>query len=79
MIKAERERIQAMAKQENPIPKFMKCAGSISGPADLSSRRGYSRGVDDRIVADKTVAEKVGFKRAKKARCGKTWQGASLQ
>jgi hypothetical protein len=31
------------AKQETGNKAFMRHAGSISGPADLSSRRGYSR------------------------------------
>jgi hypothetical protein len=79
MIKVEPQRIQAMATRKDPIPQFMKHAGSIQGPADLSSRRGFSRGVEDKVVADKIVAEKTQFKRAKKSRRGKTRQAASLQ
>ena len=31
-----------MAKRTSPTPKFMKYSGSIQGPADLSSRHGFS-------------------------------------
>ena len=31
-------------KKKSSIPKFMKYAGSIRGPADLSSRRGFETG-----------------------------------
>src|SRR5260370_38876672 len=44
MMEPDTQRIQAMAKLKSPIPKFMKHSGSIQGPADLSSRRGFSRG-----------------------------------
>jgi hypothetical protein len=37
-----------MAKKKSSIPKFMKYSGSIEGPADLSSRRGFSRVVEER-------------------------------
>jgi hypothetical protein len=33
-----------MAKKKSSIPKFMKYAGSIQGPPDLSSRRGFETG-----------------------------------
>ena len=46
-----------MAKRKDPIPKFMKYAGSIRGPADLSSRRGFSRVAGEKIVEDKAEIE----------------------
>jgi len=79
MIEPDTQRIQAMAKRKSPIPKFMKHSGSIQGPADLSSRRGFSRGVGDKIVAEDTVEEKDQFKPSKKSRRGETRQAASLQ
>jgi uncharacterized protein YfaQ (DUF2300 family) len=42
-----------MAKKKSPTPKFMKYAGIMSGPADLSSRKGFSR------VAVKNIEEKA--------------------
>ena len=33
-----------MAKRKSLIQKFMKYSGSIDGPPDLSSRRGFSSG-----------------------------------
>jgi hypothetical protein len=33
-----------MAKRKNSVPAFMKYAGSILGPAGLSSRLGFSTG-----------------------------------
>jgi len=74
MIEPEKQRIQAMAKQKSPIPKFMKHAGSIHGPADLSSRRGFSR-----AVVEKIVEGKVEVKPPTKSLRGKTRQAASLQ
>jgi len=68
MIKVERQRIQAMAKREDSIPKFMKYAGIIRGPADLSSRLGYSRRAGDKIVVDEIVPEKTQSKPSKKSR-----------
>jgi hypothetical protein len=83
MIKVEPQRIQAMAKRKDSIPTFMKYAGSISGPADLSSRRGYSRGIGDKIVVNEISAEKVVAKKTQskpeKSRRGKTRQAVSLQ
>ncbi len=38
-----------MAKRKSSIPKFMKYAGSVRGPADLSSRRGFETGPERRI------------------------------
>ncbi len=38
-----------MAKRKDPIPKFMKYAGSMRGPADLSSRRGFETRPQSRI------------------------------
>jgi hypothetical protein len=57
MIKVERKRIQAMPKQKSPTPKFMKYAGSIRGPADLSSRHGFETGPESRI--EKSSSQKV--------------------
>jgi len=79
MIEPETQRIQAMAKGKSPIPKFMKHSGSIQGPPDLSSRRGFSRRVGDKIVAEDSVEEKAQFKPSKKSLRGKTRQAASLQ
>lgn len=31
------------ARQEQPEPTFMRHAGSLSGPRDLSTRKGFSR------------------------------------
>jgi hypothetical protein len=78
MIEVEPQRIQAMAKRKDSIPTFMKYAGSISGPADLSSRRGFSRGVGDKIVVEKLVEEKTQFKLPKKSGRRKTQQAAPL-
>ena len=50
-----------MAKRKGANQKFMKYAGCISGPPDLSSRRGFSR-----IAVEETVEKKV--KPSKKAR-----------
>jgi hypothetical protein len=52
-----------MAKKKSSIPKFMKYAGSIRGPADLSSRRGYSR-----IAAEEVADERAEVKSPKKSR-----------
>jgi hypothetical protein len=38
-----------MAKRKSPIPSFMKYAGSISGPPDLSSRHGFERARERQI------------------------------
>jgi len=46
-----------MAKRTSPIPKFMEYAGLMRGPADLSSRRGLSRGVEAKLVDDKAEVE----------------------
>jgi hypothetical protein len=69
----------AMAKRTGPTPKFMKYSGSIQGPADLSSRRGFSRGVENKIVVEDTVEEKAQFKPSKRFLRGKTRQAASLR
>jgi hypothetical protein len=57
MIEPETQRIQAMAKRKSPVPGFIKYAGSIQGSVDLSSRRGGSRVVVDRIVEEKAEAK----------------------
>jgi hypothetical protein len=44
----------------------MKYSGSIQGPADLSSQRGFSRGVANKIVVEDTVEEKAQFKPSKR-------------
>jgi hypothetical protein len=54
MIEPETQMFRAVAKKESSIPKFMKHSGSIQGPPDLSSRRGFSR-----IVVEKFVEEKL--------------------
>lgn len=54
-----------MAKKKNSIPKFMKYSGSIQGPPDLSSRRGFSR-----IAVEKFVEEKAEVKPLKKSHLG---------
>jgi hypothetical protein len=55
-----------MAKKKSPTPKFMKYAGSIRGPADLSSRKGFSR------VAEKDIEEKAEGELSKNSFQGKT-------
>jgi hypothetical protein len=57
----------------------MKYAGSIQGPPDLSSRRGFSRGLGDKIVAEDTVEDKAEIKPSKKSLRRETRQAASLQ
>jgi hypothetical protein len=44
----------------------MKYSGSIQGPADLSSQRGFSRGAANKIVVEDTVEEKAQFKPSKR-------------
>jgi hypothetical protein len=46
-----------MAKKKSPTPKFMKYAGIISGPADLSSRKGFSRVAVEQSVEEKAEGE----------------------
>jgi hypothetical protein len=79
MIEPETQRIQAMAKAKESHSKFMKYSGSIQGPADLSSRRGYSRGAGGKIEVLGIVEEKEVVKPSKKSVRGKTRQVASLQ
>jgi hypothetical protein len=50
-------------KKKSSIPKFMKYAGSISGPPDLSSRRGFSR-----VALDEVADERAEVKSPKKSR-----------
>jgi hypothetical protein len=69
MIKREKQRIQVMAKRKSSNQKFMKYAGSIQGPADLSSRRGFSR----------VVEEKAEVKPSKKPLRKETRQAVSLR
>jgi hypothetical protein len=57
----------------------MKYSGSIPGPPDLSSRRGFSQGVANKIVVEDTVEEKAQFKPSKRFLRGKTRQAVSLQ
>jgi len=59
----------AMATRKSPTPKFMKHSGSIQGAPDLSSRRGFSRGVGD----------KAEVKASPKSDRRKTRRAASLQ
>jgi hypothetical protein len=57
MIDPEREGFRPMVKGRNLSKKFMKHAGSIQGPPDLSSRRGFETGPESRI--EKPSSEKV--------------------
>jgi hypothetical protein len=57
----------------------MEYSGSIQGPPDLSSRRGFSRGEGGKIVARDAVEDKAEFKPSKKSRRRETRQAASLQ
>jgi hypothetical protein len=57
----------------------MKYTGSIQGPAELSSRRGFSRSVANKIVVEDTVEEKAQFKPSKRFLRGKTRRAASLR
>jgi hypothetical protein len=50
---------------KSSIPKFMKHSGSIQGPPDLSSRRGFSR-----VAVEKFVEEKAEVTPLKKSRLG---------
>jgi hypothetical protein len=45
-----------MAKRKSLIQKFMRHAGSIEGPPDLSSRRGFSKGVGKITKTGKAAA-----------------------
>jgi hypothetical protein len=45
-----------MAKRKSLIQKFMKHLGSIEGPSDLSSRRGFSTGVRKLTKTGKAAA-----------------------
>jgi hypothetical protein len=62
-----------MAKKKSPTPKFMKYAGIMSGPADLSLRKGFSRVA----VEEKTVEEGAQVKPVKKSGRGETRQATS--
>jgi hypothetical protein len=68
-----------MAKKKSSIPKFMKYSGSIEGPADLSSRRGFSRVPVEEIVEKKVVEGKAEVKPSKKSFRGETRRTASLR
>jgi hypothetical protein len=51
-----------MAKRNNWSKKFMEHAGSVEGPADLSSRRGFSRvaeNKDEDKPSPKSLREKT--------------------
>jgi hypothetical protein len=48
-----------MAKAKSSNQKFMKHSGSIQGPADLSSRRGFSRVIDEKIVEEGQSVEEI--------------------
>jgi hypothetical protein len=51
-----------MAKQKSAIPKFMKYSGSVRGPADLSSRRGFeTRSESQHVRRKKKIEGAVGF------------------
>jgi hypothetical protein len=51
-----------MAKQKSAIPKFMKYSGSVRGPADLSSRRGFeTRSESQNARRKKKIEDAVGF------------------
>jgi hypothetical protein len=63
-----------MAKRQSPIQTFMKYAGSMQGPADLSSRRGYSRGAEKKAETELSAAE---AESAAKARRKNTQPAAS--
>jgi hypothetical protein len=73
MIEPEKQRIQAMTKRKDSIPKFMKYSGSIEDPSDLSSRRGFSW-----VVGEKIVEEKAEVKLSKNSLRPKPRQAASL-
>jgi hypothetical protein len=62
MIEPWSERIQSNGEAKKSEPEFMKYAGSINGPPDLSSRPGFSR-----EVVEKMVEEKAEIKPSKKA------------
>jgi hypothetical protein len=64
-----------MAKRKSVIQKFMKHSGSIEGPSDLSSRRGFSTGVGKLTKTGRAAAIETTKSPAK----GKTRQAASLQ
>jgi hypothetical protein len=64
-----------MAKRKSLIQKFMKHSGSIEGPSDLSSRRGFSKGVGKLNKTGKAAVIETPKSPAK----GKTRQAASLQ
>jgi hypothetical protein len=61
-----------MAKRKKSIPKFMQHSGSIQGPADLSSRRGFSR-----VAVEKIVEEKAEVKPSKEPVRKETQRAAS--
>jgi len=71
-----------MAKKKSPAPKFMKYAGIISGPADLSSRKGFSR-----VAVEQSVEEKAEGEPSKNSSHGKplrpdlrsAWTGESAR
>ena len=60
-----------MENRKSSIPKFMKYSGSIRGPEDLSSRRGFSRVVEEN-TAGQIVEEKAEDKPSKKSSRGET-------
>jgi hypothetical protein len=65
-----------MAKRKRSIQKFMKHSGSVDGPPDLSSRRGFSSGVGkikEKVEKSTTVESTRSTARQK------TRQAASLQ
>jgi hypothetical protein len=68
-----------MAQQKISIPKFMKYAGSIEGPADLSSRRGFSRVVVEDNAEEAADVDKSGPRPVKRSVPGKTRRAASLR
>jgi len=68
-----------MAKKKKSIPKFMKYSGSIQGPADLSSRREFSRVAAEQMVETKFIEGEAEVKPSKNSLRRKTRQAASLQ
>jgi hypothetical protein len=62
-----------MAKRKSSIPKFMKHAGSIDGPPDLSSRRCFSRVLVTKAVDQKIIEQKTELKLSKKPQ-RETWR-----
>ncbi len=68
-----------MAKKKKSIPKFMKYSGLKQGPADLSSRRVFSRVAAEQMVETKFIEGKAEVKPSKKSLRRQPRQAASLR